>query len=583
MANSLAAQKVQELIRSSRDRCRAQYGLVPTAGHPALRLQQSEVDKRRERFLDLIGGFGPELDRASIIPDKGRYCLLITDCEGIVVEAYIPDADAIDFARFGITLGGVWDERVAGTNGIDMALRADCVLTVQGKDHFHQCYRAFSCSSAPLHDAGNNLIGSVTLVGSARHRPDETACVEQVVRITGSRFQAQIFRKFHADKITARLVSHNLDTLKRFETMVACDENGMIVSSIPLWRDGAAPDAHRELEGRHLSDVRDMTVSMRGPAMVLPRRMVSVSNRARMAAPLRVRPDAALASLAEQGGGLEVIVDRARKLAANRVPLLICGEHGVDKEGLARALIHDVMPTYVAANVLDAAHGIPAQEFAETLKQIRFLSEYPIGKLPPVLVLLNADRLGADLQSPMKDFLQAVERATQGLHQIAVRPLLIFSVERAWQDLREGGDMDPALLYLMGQAIVEVPPIRDRDLSKVLDSLLKEEFENRLDLSEPARRALLDYDWPGNLRELRAVLREAAICGNGRRINHADLPQRLREQTATPLAEDRRQVLVDALDSTGWNVTRAAARLGKSRATVNRWILNENLKRPADI
>lgn len=582
MANSLVAQKVQDLIRSSLDRCNSQHGLVPTTAHPALRLQTSEVNARRESFLDLIGGFGPELDTATIIPDKGRYCLLITDCEGIVVEAYIPDADAVDFARFGITIGGVWDERVAGTNGIDMALRADRVLTVQGKDHFHQCYRAFSCSSAPLHDAGNNLIGSVTLVGSARHRPDETACVEQVVRITGSRFQAQLFRKFHADKITARLVSHNLDTLKRFETMVACDENGMIVSSIPLWRDGAVPDAHQELEGQHLSDVRDMTVSMRGPAMVLPRRMVSVSGGSQVAAPLRARPDASLASLAAQGGGLEVLVDRARKLAANRVPLLICGEHGVDKEGLARALIQDVMQNDVAANVLDAAQGIPAQEFTETLKQVRFLSEYPIGKLPPVLVLLNADRLGPDQQGRLKDFLQAAERATLGTHQIAVRPLLIFSVERDWPTLSGNGSMDPALLYLMGQAIVEVPPLRDRAMNKVLDSLIKQEFDSRFDLSEPARQALLDYDWPGNLRELRAVLREAAICGNGRRINHADLPQRLREQRPTPLAEDRRQALVDALDSTGWNVTKAAGLLGKSRATVNRWIVKEGVERPVD-
>ncbi len=582
MANSLAAQKVQELIRSSRDRCNAQHGLVPTTAHPTLRLQTSEVNARRERFLDLIGGLGPELDTTSIIPDPERYCLLITDCDGIVVEAYIPDADSSDFARFGIAIGGVWDENLAGTNGIDLALRSERVLTVQGKDHFHQCYRAFSCSSAPLHDAGNNLIGSVTLVGAARQRPEETAWIEQIVRITGSRFQAQLFRKFHADRITARLVSHNSDKRKRFETMVACDQNGMIVSSVPLWRDGAAPPAHRQLEGRHLWEMRDMTVSMRGPAMVLPRRMVSVSNRAQMAAPLRVRPDAALASLAAQGGGLEVIVDRARKLAANRVPLLICGEHGVDKEGLARALIQDVMPDDVAANVLDAAHDLAPQEFAETLKQVRFLSDYPISKLPPLLVVLNADRLEPNQQGQLKDFLLAAERATCGAHQIASRPLLIFSVERDWQALREDATMDPALLYLMGEAIVEVPPLRDRTLGKVLDGLLKQEFDSRFDLSEPARQALLDYDWPGNIRELRAVLREAAICGNGHRINLVDLPPRLLEERPKPDRVDLRKQLLDALDSTGWNVTKTAGLLGKSRATVNRWIAKEGVKRPAD-
>jgi len=115
-----------------------------------------------------------------------------------------------------------------------------------------------------------------------------------------------------------------------------------------------------------------------------------------------------------------------------------------------------------------------------------------------------------------------------------------------------------------------LPPLRDRALSKVLDDLLTHEFDNRIELSDAARQTLLAYDWPGNLRELRAVLREAAICGNGRRINHVDLPRRLREQGPPPPSEDRRQALVEALDSTGWNVTKAARLLGKSRATVNR-------------
>lgn len=135
MTKVSAELEVSELLRSSLDRCKAQHGLAPSASHPVLRLQQAEVTERRDRFLDLIGGFGPELDRASIIPDKGRYCLLITDSSGVVVEAYTPDADATDFSRFGIAIGGIWNERVAGTNGIAMALQTERVLTVQGSDH----------------------------------------------------------------------------------------------------------------------------------------------------------------------------------------------------------------------------------------------------------------------------------------------------------------------------------------------------------------------------------------------------------------------------------------------------------------
>jgi len=200
MTKPLATLEVDELLRLSLDRCKVQYGLVPSASHPVLRLQQAEVTERRDRFLDMIGGFGPELDRASIIPDKGRYCLLITDSSGIVVEAYTPDADTSDLSRFGLVIGGVLNERVAGTNGIAMALQTQRVLTVKGSDHYFRCFGGFACISAPLHDAQNNLLGSMTLVGSGRRRPEEIAWVEQVLRVTGSRFQAQLFRKFHATR-----------------------------------------------------------------------------------------------------------------------------------------------------------------------------------------------------------------------------------------------------------------------------------------------------------------------------------------------------------------------------------------------
>lgn len=580
MTKVSAELEVSELLRSSLDRCKAQHGLAPSASHPVLRLQQAELTERRDRFLDLIGGFGPELDRASIIPDKGRYCLLITDSSGIVVEAYTPDADATDFSRFGIAIGGIWNERVAGTNGIAMALQTERVLTVQGSDHYFRCFGGFACTSAPLHDAQNNLLGSVTLVGSAQRRPDEIAWLEQGLRVAGSRFQTQLFRKLHAERITASLVLHGPNKLTRFETMVACDESGIIVSSVPLWRDGTTPVALQHLEGRHLSDLRGLTVSLRGPAMVLPRRMVSVTNEVQLPAPIRQRPEAELASFAQQGGGVDLLVERARKLIANRVPLLICGEHGVEKEAFARALLLDALPGHVPTNVLDAARGIPVRDFMQTLEQVRFLSEYPTAKLPPVLVVLNADRLDPELQIVLRDFLESLERGTEGGHQVAVRPLLIFSVGGDWQAVSGGNVLDPALIYLMGQAIVGLPALRERDVSKVIDSLLEGEFGNGVDLSERARDTLLTYDWPGNLRELRAVLREATICGNGKRINLVDLPPRLLQERRGSADEGRRQVLLEVLDSSDWNVSRAAAVLGKSRATLNRWIAAEGLRRP---
>ncbi len=572
--------QVRELIDSSRDRCAAANGLAQAASHPILRLQRAETTERRERFLELIGGFGPALDKAAVLPDKGRYCLLISDSERVVVEAYAPQGYEEEFDRFGIAVGSVWDERVAGTNGIDMALRNDRALTVHGPDHFLRCFHDFACSSSPLHDAQDNVIGTVTLVGSSRRRPEELAWCEQVLRVADNRFKAQLFRRFHSDRVTARLVSHDAERARRFETIVACDEDGTIRSSLPIWHDGAPPAAHRNLEGRHLSELRDVSVSLRGPAMVLPRRLVSISGAGRIAPPLRARAGAALARLAAHGGGMEVVVERARKLAAHRVPLLICGEPGVDKEGFARALREEVAPNSSASRTVDCARLACGRDLGDALDDLRFLSEYPIEKTPPVLVLLNADRLDGDGQRALKDFLTTFERDAQGAGEAALRPFMVFSAERGWRDLCESAVLDPSLLFLMGQAVLELPAVRDRDVARVLESVLRADFDDPPELSEAAREVLTRHDWPGNLREMSAVLREAAICGNGRRINLVDLPPRLLEDGPKPGGASRRQALIEALDSAGWNVTRAAALLGRSRATVNRWIEAEGLRRP---
>ena len=135
------------------------------------------------------------------------------------------------------------------------------------------------------------------------------------------------------------------------------------------------------------------------------------------------------------------------------------------------------------------------------------------------------------------------------------------------------------LLYLVGQSVLELPPLRMRDREAVLDNVIAHDIEDPIEVTNSAKDVLINYDWPGNTREMRAVVREALICGNGRRINVTDLPDRLSVSSVQPETAVTRAALRDALDSTNWNVTKAARLLGKSRATINRWIASESLQR----
>ncbi|RNF32870.1 helix-turn-helix domain-containing protein [Paracoccus methylarcula] len=569
----------KHLIRSSQDRCSYQHGLSKTTTHPILRLQETELTRKRDSFLERIGGIAPEINRAYLIPDRSRYCLLISDADGFVIEAYVPDGYERDFERSGIGLGGLWDERMAGTNGIDMALRSGSVVTVTGPDHFHRCFRDFSCSSVPFRDAQNNIIGTATLVGSASRRQEEITWCEQMLRLASSRFQVRLFRNFHADKMTARLMSRQADGVRLFETIVACDERGHIEANLPLWPDVPVPAEHQNLLEKHLADLKDLTISVRGPVQDVPRRRIRQLIPPMSNSLPRARPSEALASLARQGGGLDLLIERARKVLNHRIPLLVCGEAGVGKVQFVQALLGDLGLISPLALAFDCAQEAGEDRFRIILDQARFHLEYPVERCAASMLLHNVDKLSVSDQGELEVFMQDVEHSCTRQEQPLSRLVLIFTADREWASLRDSGILGDKLLYLIGQTVIDLPPIRTRDLSKVLDILLKEELPDGSSISPRAESKLLEHNWPGNFREMRSVIREVLICSNGHRINLTDLPQRLFE-TETKGTHCTVNSLRDALDSTDWNVTKAAKLLGKSRATINRWIAAEGLRRP---
>lgn len=570
--------KPAEMVRLSRERCRAKYSLEERTSHPVLRLQGAELAMRREAFLDQIGGFAPELDHGTLLPDGSRYCLLISDSSGFVVEAYLPHGNERELGNLGIGAGGLWDERTAGTNGIGMALQTGQVFSVAGDEHYHRCFRVFVCTSAPLRDAQANVIGSVTLVGSAKRRGDEVAWCEKILTMVSRRFQTRLFRNFHEGRMTARLFSMAPGRAGQFESIAACDESGRIVAHLPLSTHAAVPAEHLDLVGEHLSSLPHLTATVRGPAQELPRRRVLRGAAGADTALPRRFPGDELARIAGQGGGMDRIVERARKLLAHRVPILVCGEPAIGKAGLVTDVLNDLQLSSPMAIRIDCAQVPSDDVFDEALKQTGYLSEYPIEDVVPSLTLLNVNRLDDARKLRLDAFLRSI--APAGGAEVAARPLLIFTADRPWRDLCEDGGLSQSMLYQMGQAVLDIPPLRERDLAVVLRDLVQSEFPAQTKISPLAWDAMLAHDWPGNLYEVRAAIREALICGNGVCINLPDLPPRIAQQAPKASAKDQRQLLCEALDSTGWNVTQAAKLLGKSRATVNRWILEQGLSRP---
>ncbi len=135
------------------------------------------------------------------------------------------------------------------------------------------------------------------------------------------------------------------------------------------------------------------------------------------------------------------------------------------------------------------------------------------------------------------------------------------------------------LFYRLSVFELHVPPLRDRgeDIGLLVEHFLEhfrlQHGRQALRLSQVAKRRLLEYHWPGNVRQLRNVIDSAVVMAEGEEILPEDLG--LRDAGGSPLDSLRledweRRLITEALDRTAGNVGEAAELLGISRATAYR-------------
>lgn len=274
------------------------------------------------------------------------------------------------------------------------------------------------------------------------------------------------------------------------------------------------------------------------------------------------------------------VVEQARLASQTRIPVLLVGEMGTGKQWLARAIHYQSTSRERAFAAVDCVR-LPLPAVASLLFGDAGLVRRPaIG----TLYLHGPERLPRDLQVQLCDWLANAEADIQD-------PRLVTRAETAGPRLITGCMADPKaevragrlleeLYCTLGTLVIALPALSERraDLPELVDRMLRR--LNRLDersitnLSPEAWEFIRGYPWPGNLRELYAVLTGARLRAKGDHIDAADLPAFLRQAvnlghiqggtTARPLPLDHlleqseRRLIQLALRMSGGKHTRAA-------------------------
>ncbi|WP_166299486.1 sigma-54-dependent Fis family transcriptional regulator [Bradyrhizobium sp. 2S1] len=596
-ANQVAGVDTETRIAASWRRCLVNHNLDPARRGPPQTLTEAEVRHIAEPMEDLIQVAIPELEDLARVLHHSGYCVNLADPNATMLVSRLPEGDyARMFLEWKIYTGSNFAETFEGTNGLGTALAEQRPILVHGDEHFREQWHMFTCAVSPLFDHAGRLAGAVNIsscrsdLGRSAHELALAVTTEATRRIEQSFFR----RRYRASWI-ATLPGDG-------HGMLAYDDDRRVVGACRTARgvfgltDAMVDDG---IELSRLIQLDDRATRTADESVALRRADGTPWGRARVAPPVRARslrplPTQPREKPAGQFGGLHRLagrdpvlikgVKRLMTVGNLDLPILLRGETGAGKDVFARA-IHAASSragrNYVALNcaampesLIDAelfgyeagaftgarregSKGLIVQASGGTL----FLDE--IGDMPLAL------------QTRLLRVLENREVWPLGaLKPVAVDIRLISATHRDLAQMAEDGSFRSDLYYRLRGMEVRLPALRERADRRDVIAQIADEEAPHCRISADAWVQLMAYPFPGNMRQLRHVLRLAGATAEGGVITEADLdlPAFSAGSAEADHAGSERAMIVEALRASGGRVTEAAKALGLSRATLYRKI-----------
>ena len=290
---------------------------------------------------------------------------------------------------------------------------------------------------------------------------------------------------------------------------------------------------------------------------------------------------------------VQQLVERAAPTDAN---VLILGENGTGKEVVARELyrrsrradrifvsvdLGSVTPTLFESELFGHRKGAFTDAKADRIGRFQaaeggtlFLDE--IGNLP------------LHLQPKLLTALEQRQVTPVGANApVAVDVRVISATNAGSERLADESHFRQDLLFRLNTVEIHLPPLRQRreDIPALAEHFLAQyarKYERgTLSIPDPVMKALVNFDWPGNIRALRHAVERAVIMASSSTLHEADfsLPATLAPaslgvvaapETDLNLERVEQQMITRALGKYSWNISLAAKELGLTRASLYR-------------
>ena len=626
-------------------RCLNDYQLDPgTCAEPEV-VAAIELQERQARLADVQAVAKVEMANLYQQLAGSGYAIMLTDREGVLLNYFGDPAFTHAASKTGLAQGAVWSERVQGTNGMGTCLVERRPITVHRDEHYLSRNIGLSCAAAPIFDHDGELIGVLDASGESRLAQQHTLAL---VCMSVQMIENRVFlHQFRHDYI---LRFHNrpefVGTLH--EGAIALNTEGKVLAASrgALFQLGFA--GPHEVVGHDIGELFNVTFpglvdsSVRRAFHPVP--IFEVRNSARFFAVVyqpvagtgvrrAPRGIAGAGAVQAVSSALDTVhfgdpamaahVTIARRIAERNVSTLLLGETGTGKEVFARAM-HLSGPRaswpFVAINCASIPESLIESELFG-YRSGAFTGASKDGQRGKLLQA-NGGTLFLDEIGDMPFTLQArllrvlEEREVVPLGGEAPVKLDIRLISATHCDLSRkiaAGEFREDLYYRLQGVTLRLPPLRERaDRRALMAYLAAQECEEGcvVELDEPLLAALDRLRWPGNVRQLRHLLRSMIALRESDCLHLQDLPEEYwldfvdvapallpapsvspetgasgppgnpSDPPLTALESAERTVLLQSLGRHGWNMSGVARELAISRNTLYRKLERLHIQHP---
>ncbi len=622
-------------IDGSWERCLTKYNLDPSSKNKPRILTKNalrEYQEPLEEFL-LIAKSGMKNFYEKISP--AGYVILLGDSNGVTIDYMGDPRYEQEHRDAGLYLGSVWAEAIEGTCGMGTCIEERRAITIHRDEHFRARHIGLSCSTTPLFLPDGELLGTldISLLRPPENKNSQLLAL-QLVDYYARLIENAYFLRLYKNSWIIRFNYMQAFVEVITENILAINAEGRVIAANERAKQGLGT----EVINKHVSDVFDMSFddlmnhALHKTTTILPVRSIEAGylyyatfrapeiNTVRLAAkketiakPSQTKPGASspltLEYLAGSDPRMIQNVSCAKRVMNKDISLILIGETGTGKEVFARA-VHQASDRAARPFVALNCASIPESLIESELfgyKQGAFTGAHSKGMRGKILQsdggTLFLDEIGdmpLNLQTRLLRVLAEKEIQPLGSESVIKVDLnIICATLRNLEELVRDKQFREDLYYRLNGVTIKLPSVRERrDKALLIKNVLAVEtgHDDGISLGPEALDVLMKFPWPGNIRQLRNVLRFAIAINEGGVIGVDDLPPELlteaihseedrfpgdhdeciAHETVQGDAEltfqdsDERDELQQILKKNKWNITDASRELGISRSTLYR-------------